>query len=81
MSQHKEQCGFVTFAHNTPDVDYLELAYLQALNIKATQKINSYAVLVDSETYKQVTDRHRSVFDYVIPFIKFFLEFFNALGN
>ena len=42
MSQHKEQQGFVTFAINSKDVDYLELAYLQCLNVKATQKNNSY---------------------------------------
>jgi sulfur relay (sulfurtransferase) DsrC/TusE family protein len=66
MQQHKEQQGFLTFAQNTADVDYLELAYLQALNIKATQKNNSYAVIVDSNTIKLLTDKHRSVFDYVI---------------
>lgn len=69
MSQHKEQQGFLTFAQNT-DVDYLRLAYLQALNVKATQKINKYAVIVDSETLKQVTDDHRKVFDYVIEITK-----------
>ena len=66
MSQHKEQQGFLTFAINTAEVDYLELAYTQALNIKATQKQNSYAVVVDSTTAKSVTDEHRQVFDYVI---------------
>lgn len=66
MSQHKEQQGFVTFAINSPETDYLELAYLQCLNVKATQKHNSYAVLVDTKTLKLVTDRHRAVFDYVI---------------
>lgn len=64
--QHKEQCGFVTFAFNTPDVDYLELAYLQALNIKATQKINSYCVFVDPPTASLITDRHRRVFNYIV---------------
>lgn len=66
MSQFKEQQGFVTFAVNSNKVDYLELAYLQCLNVKATQKQNSYAVLVDSETHKLVTDQHRKAFDYVI---------------
>ena len=28
-----QDIGFVTFAHNTSKVDYLRLAYLQALNI------------------------------------------------
>ena len=66
MSQFKEQQGFVTFAVNTKDTNYLELAYLQCLNIKATQEQNSYAVIVDDETNKLVTDQHRRVFDYVI---------------
>ena len=64
--QFKEQQGFVTFAVNSNTVDYLELAYLQCLNVKATQKSNSYAVIVNDETNKLITDRHRSVFDYVI---------------
>lgn len=59
--------GFLTFAINTADTDYLRLAYLQALNIKATQKIKNCAVIVDQETYKLVTDKHRGVFDHIIP--------------
>lgn len=66
MSQHKEQQGFVTFAQNTEQVNYLELAYLQCLNIKATQKNNSYAVIVDAETRALVEDRHNKTFDYII---------------
>ena len=66
MSQHKEQQGFVTFAQNTAEVDYLELAYLQALNIKATQKNNRYAVIVDATTKEKVNDKHCNTFDYII---------------
>jgi len=66
VSQHKEQQGFVTFAQNTEAVNYLELAYLQALNIKATQKNNRYAVIVDAQTKELVNERHRDVFDYII---------------
>ena len=66
MSWHKEQQGFVTFAQNTAEVDYLRLAYLQAVNIKSTQKNNRYAVVVDKETNKQITAQHKKVFDYVI---------------
>ena len=66
MAQHKEQQGFVTFAQNTAEVDYLDLAYVQALNIKATQENNRYAVIVDSETKEKVNDDHRCVFDYII---------------
>ena len=66
MSHHKEQQGFVTFAQNTDTVDYLKLAYVQAMNVKLTQKINRYAVIVDKKTAALVTDQHRQVFDYVI---------------
>jgi hypothetical protein len=66
MSWHKEQQGFVTFAQNTDTVDYLELAYVQALNIKATQKENRYAVIVDSATKEKLNEHHYRVFDYII---------------
>lgn len=62
----KEQCGYFTFAQNTEDVNYLELAYAQALSIKCTQKINSYAIAVDAATKELITDRHREVFDYIV---------------
>lgn len=62
----KEQFGFLTIAQNNSTTDYLNLAYIQAQNIKATQKNNKYAVIVDADTYKHVTKQHRTVFDYVI---------------
>jgi len=67
VSQHKEQQGFLTLAINSPEVNYLELAYLQALNVKATQTHNSYAVIVDRLTEELIEERHRRVFDYIIP--------------
>ncbi len=63
---HKQQQGFLTVAVNTHDVDYLELAYLQALNVKATQQVKSYAVILDPETNRQVKDYHKKAFDYII---------------
>ena len=66
MSQHKEQQGYLTFAKNSDTVDYLRLAYVQALNIKHTQQINKYAVVVDSATNELVTEDYRQVFDYII---------------
>jgi hypothetical protein len=66
MSQHKEPQGFVTFAQNTADVDYLELAYIQALNIKATQRINRCAIIVDLSTRELMQQRHYRAFDHVI---------------
>ena len=67
MAQHKEQQGFLTLAINSDAVNYLELAYLQALNVKATQTHNSYAVIVDRLTEELIEERHRRVFDYIIP--------------
>jgi hypothetical protein len=66
MSQHKSQKGFVTFAQNTESVDYLKLAYLQAMNVKSTQQSAEYAVIVDKSTASLITEQHRKVFDYVI---------------
>lgn len=62
----KEQQGYFTFAQNTGNVNYLELAYAQALSIKCTQQINSYAIAVDAATKELITDRHREVFDYIV---------------
>lgn len=59
--------GYLTFAQNSGSVDYLNMAYAQALSIKATQEINSYAVVVDSATEQLITDQHRRVFDHIIP--------------
>jgi hypothetical protein len=63
---HKAQLGFLTVACNTEQTDYLRLAYLQALNVKQTQKNNKFAVVVDKNTLTKVTDTHREVFDYII---------------
>lgn len=61
-----DQQGFLTFAQNT-DVDYLRLAYVQAMSVKLTMPNSKYAVIVDEQTLAEVTDKHRSVFDYIIP--------------
>jgi len=65
--QFRGEQGFLTLAINTDTTDYLRLAYLQALNIKATQRITNCAVIVDQATYQSVTDQHRQVFDHIIP--------------
>ena len=59
--------GYLTFAQNSGVVNYLELAYVQALSIKVSNNINNYAVVVDEATLSLVTDKHRQVFDYIIP--------------
>jgi hypothetical protein len=66
MHQHKAQQGFLTIAQNTAQVDYLELAYLQAQNIKLTQKINDTAIIVDEKTYQYFTQSTYDLFDHII---------------
>jgi hypothetical protein len=63
---HKEQLGFLTVACNDGVVDYLKLAYAQALCVKKTQKNNQFAVVVDGSTKKQLNEKYLSTFDYVI---------------
>jgi len=59
--------GYLCIAQNSGDVDYLKMAYLQALSCKLTQSIdNNFSVIVDAETHDQVTDAHRAVFDKII---------------
>lgn len=66
MREFKSQVGFLTIAQNNSTTDYLELAYRQAANIKQTQTLNQYAVIVDADTAESITDQHRKVFDHVI---------------
>lgn len=58
--------GFLTIAQNTDNVDYLKLAYVQAMSIKITMPDAKYAVIVDSATEATITNKHREVFDHVI---------------
>ena len=58
--------GYFTFAKNTDAVNYLEIAYLQALSIKCTQNINDYAIAVDDTTLELIKDKHKQVFDHII---------------
>jgi hypothetical protein len=65
--EHQAQQGFLTIAQNTADVDYLQLAYVQAMSIKLSMPDSLYAVIVDELTLELVSDKHKSVFDYIIP--------------
>jgi len=59
--------GYLCIAQNNGEVDYLRMAYLQALSCKLTQSLdNNFSVIVDKETAECVTDTHRAVFDEVI---------------
>lgn len=62
---HQSQQGFLTIAQNS-EVDYLRLAYVQAMSIKLTMPGSEYAVIVDANTNLQINDNHRKVFDYII---------------
>jgi len=62
---HQAQQGFLTIAQNSA-VNYLQLAYVQAMSIKLTMPGSQYAILVDANTLSQITDKHRKVFDYII---------------
>lgn len=64
--QHRSQLGFCTLAQNTAEVDYLRLAYLQALNVKSLHPDAEYAVILDKKTATLVTETQRKVFDYVV---------------
>jgi hypothetical protein len=66
ITPHQAQQGFMTIAQNTAEVDYLRLAYVQAMSIKLTMPGSLYAVAVDKHTLEQVTEQHRRVFDYVV---------------
>jgi hypothetical protein len=57
--------GFLTIAQNTDGVDYLRLAYAQAMSIKLTMPDSQYCVIVDKSTNEQITDEQRLVFDHI----------------
>lgn len=59
--QFLNEQGYITFALGEK---YVRLAYLQALSIKSTQKINNYAVIVDKQN--ELLARQYQVFDQVI---------------
>lgn len=57
--------GFLTVAQNTNQIDYVRLAYAQALSIKATQPIvDKYAVMITPGT--AIPDKYKLVFDEII---------------
>jgi hypothetical protein len=62
----RNKIGFLTIAQNNDKVDYLTLAYVQAMNVKILHPGYEYAVIVDKNTAKSVTDKMKKVFDYII---------------
>lgn len=57
-----DQQGYITFAFGE---QYLKLAYAQALSIKATQKKNNFAVIVDNSSNAHI-EKYSYAFDKVI---------------
>lgn len=66
--------GYLTFAINN-EIDYVRLAYLQALSIKKTQKINNYAVVV--KNINDVEEKYKAVFDHIIELHEFKSKFYH----
>lgn len=62
----KQGIGFLTFAQNTNEVDYLRLAYAQACNFRAIHKNLQYAVVIDRQTKTSLTESCYKVFDHII---------------
>ena len=65
ITPHQAHQGFLTIAQNT-EINYLKLAYVQAMSIKLTMPDSLYAVIVDEHTEQQITEDHKKVFDYII---------------
>lgn len=61
----KRKQGFLTFAQNSGDTDYLRMAYALALSLKATQsEVKDLSVVVTPGM--EIPDKYREVFDEVI---------------
>jgi len=66
MHPKNEAQGWLTFAQNSNDVNYVDMAYLLALSIKATCKHSRFAVAVDPESAETISTLQRQVFDHII---------------
>ena len=64
VKEYAGNCGFVS---TVVGKDYLNMAYLQALSIKITQKIEKqYAIIVDKHTANLIESKHTDVIDKVV---------------
>lgn len=66
FAMDKQGIGFLTIAQNTDKVDYLRLAYVQALQCKVTNPNLAYAVIVDRTTHKDLPKLKHSPFDKIL---------------
>jgi hypothetical protein len=55
--------GFLVFAQNTSDVDYIQQAYALALSIRWSQQTHNISLVTDDP----VPEEYQSVFDNIIP--------------
>lgn len=58
--------GFLTFAFNTRETNYLDLAYRLAESIRDTQTIDNVSVVIDNTTAERVRDKHQQMFDRIV---------------
>jgi len=59
--------GYFAIVQNSGDVDYLDQAYVLAKSIRATQSgVNKLSIMVDEDTKKLITGRHRRIFDHIV---------------
>jgi hypothetical protein len=58
--------GYLTFAANTRDSNYLELAYRLAESIKDTQSIKNVSIVIDHITASSIKDKHSRMFDRIL---------------
>lgn len=63
---NKSGRGFLTFAENTENQDYLELALLQSQWLKNSNPKEKYAVVVNKKSFEKITDEHKKHFDHII---------------
>jgi hypothetical protein len=62
----KRERGYLTFAQNGGEMDYLRMAYALALSLKATQPEEASHLSVAITPGMTVPDKYRAVFDHVI---------------
>lgn len=59
--------GYLAIVQNNAEVDYLEQAYVLALSLRHTQSdVNNLSIMIDEQTKKSITSKHRRVFDHII---------------
>lgn len=63
---NKSGQGFITFAENTQEHDYLSFALLQAKLLKESNPTSQYAIIVNDLAFEKINDDHKKYFDHII---------------